>query len=130
MPRATPISSMISRLSLSSPRPATAPPASHQRGRCRSRAVVTQSKTAVQASRSSGVVLPMCTAPSRIGVHAVMTEASTRPNRPAPNNAANLAAMTTTAPPASAGTIRIAVGLTPRMPVIRVISGASGGWST
>ena len=35
----------------------------HQRGRCRSRAVVTHSRTAVQASRSSGVVLPMCVAP-------------------------------------------------------------------
>jgi len=37
---------------------------------------------------------------------------------------------TTTAPPASAGMIRIAVGLTPRTSVIRDRSGTSGGWST
>ena len=60
----------------------------------------------------------------------MMSAASTRPNRPAPNNAASLAVMTTIAPPASAGMIRIAVGLTPRMPVIRVSSGPIGGWST
>ncbi len=45
---------------------------------------------------------------------------STRPNRPAPNSAASLAAMITIAPPASAGMILIAVGLTPGMPVTRV----------
>ena len=56
-----------------------------------------------------------------------MKAASTRPNRPAPNRAASLAVITTIAPPASAGMIRIAVGLTPRMPVIRVSSGPIGG---
>ena len=39
--------------------------------------------------------------------------ASTLPSRPAPNSAANRAAATTTAPPASAGMTRIAVGLRP-----------------
>ena len=73
---------------------------------------MTQSSTAVQASRSSGVVLPMWSAPMRTGVHAVMRAASTRLGRPPPNSAANLAAMTTTTPPASAGMIRTAVGLT------------------
>jgi hypothetical protein len=91
---------------------------------------MTQSRTAAQASRSSGVVLPMCVAPMTIGAHAVARAASTRPDRPAPNSAASLAAMTTTAPPASAGMIRTAVGPTPRMSVIRVSSGTSGGWST
>ncbi len=52
------------------------------------------------------------------------------PARPAPNSAASLAAMSTTAPPASAGRIRIAVGLTPNRSVARLSSGASGGWST
>ena len=56
--------------------------------------------------------------------------ASTRPERPAPNSAASLAAMITIAPPASAGRIRTAVGFTPKMAVMRVSSGASGGWST
>ena len=90
---------------------------------------MTQSSTAVQASRSSGVVLPMWSAPMRTGVHAVMRAASTRLSRP-PNSAANLAAMTTTAPPASAGMIRTAVGLTPSRSVTRVSSGPTGGWST
>ena len=65
------------------------------------------------------------------GAHAVVSAASTRPNLPAPNSAAHRAAMTTTAPPASAGMIRTAVGLTPSTLVtILVSSGASGGWST
>ena len=92
--------------------------------------MVTHSRTTAQASRFGGVVLPMCVAPMTIGAHAVARAANTRPNRPAPNSAASLAAMTTTAPPASAGMIRIAVGLTPRTSVIRVSSGTSGGWST
>jgi len=37
---------------------------------------------------------------------------------------------TTTAPPASAGMIRIAVGLRPGSSATRVSSGVSGGWST
>ena len=76
------------------------------------------------------MVLPTCTAPMTTGAHAVARAASTRPKRPAPNKAASLAAMITMAPPASAGMILMAVGLTPSMPVIRVSSGASGGWST
>ena len=59
-----------------------------------------------------------------------MRAASTRPNRPAPNSAANFAAATTTSPPASAGTILTAVGFTPKIPVIRLTNGVSGGWST
>src|SRR5215831_19135372 len=64
------------------------------------------------------------------GAHAVPSAASTRPPRPAPNSAASLAAITTIAPPASAGRIRIAVGLVPKMSVVRASSTASGGWST
>ena len=63
--------------------------------------------------------VPMCTAPRRTGAHAVVRAVSTQPNRPAPNGAASLAAMITIAPPASAGMILIAVGLTPGMPVTR-----------
>jgi len=44
----------------SSPAPAATPAPSHQRCRWRNTAVVTHSRTAAQASRSSGVVLPMC----------------------------------------------------------------------
>ena len=95
MPTARPISSRTTRLSASSPMPAAAPAASHQRGRSRSSAVLTHSRTAVQASRSSGVVLPMCTAPTMTGAHAVVRAASIRPKRPAPNRAASLAAMIT-----------------------------------
>ena len=92
--------------------------------------MLTHSSTTVQASRSSGVVLPTCTAPRKTGAQAVTRAASTRPRRPAPNSAASLAAITTMAPPHSAGMILIAVGLTPSRSVMRVSSGASGGWST
>ena len=91
---------------------------------------MTHSRTTAQASSSIGVVLPMCVAPMTTGAQAVASAASTWPNRPPPNSAANLAAMTTTAPLASAGMILTAVGLTPGMPVIRVSSGTIGGWST
>ena len=76
------------------------------------------------------MVLPTCTAPMMTGAHAVTRAASTRPRRPAPNRAASLAAMTTMAPPHSAGMILMAVGFTPSRSVMRVSSGASGGWST
>ena len=124
------ISSKAIRLLSSRPMPAATPAPSHQRGLSRSSAVVTQSRTTVQASRSIGSVMPRCARARTSGAHAVSRAASTWPNRPAPNRAANLAARTTTAPPASAGTTRIAAGLTPSTSVTRVSSGASGGWST
>ena len=130
MPTARPPTSMTSRFLFSSPTPTAMPAPSHQRGRSRSKAVVTQSRTTVQASRSTAVVVLVCVPPITTGAHAVARAASTRPNRPAPNSAASLAATTTTVPPASAGMIRIAVGLTPSRPVMRVSSGVSGGWST
>jgi hypothetical protein len=118
-------------LSFSSPSPATAPAPSHHRGRSRSSAVAAQSTTAAQDSRSSGVVLSTCTETKMTGAHAVTSAARIRPNLDAPNSAAHLAAITTTAPPASAGMTRTAVGLTPSTLVtILVSSGASGGWST
>jgi hypothetical protein len=64
------------------------------------------------------------------GVHAMVMVASTRPSWSTPNSAANRAAATTTAPPAGAGMIRIAVGLRPGSSATRVSSSVSGGWST
>ena len=114
----------------SSPSPAATPAPSHHRGLSRNSAVVTHSRATAQASRSSAVVLSTWSAPSRTGEQAMASAASTRPRRPAPNSAANRAARTTTAPPASAGMIRIAVGLRPGSSAMRVSSGVSGGWST
>ena len=77
------------------------------------------------------MVLPMCVAPMTIGAHAVARAASTRPNRPAPNSAASLAAMTTTrAARQRRDDPDGAVGLTPSTSVVLVSSGTSGGWST
>jgi len=76
------------------------------------------------------VVLPMCVAPRITPAVAMASAARACPPRRAPNSAASLAAMTTMTPPASAGRIRIAVGFTPKMSVVRASSTASGGWST
>ena len=66
-------------------------------------------------------------APISTGAHAIPSAASTRPVRLAPNSAASRAAITMITPAASAGRILIAVGLVPKMSVVRASSTASGG---